>query len=242
MTDTGQDHPPAARARPAARPGWPEIIVGLIGMAVFGYGGGIVIHRLDLGPVTEGLIFTALTGIAGLAAFAAAALLRLRSWSALGVRRVSRRWLFVGILAGLAAFAIKGLTVLAFTALTGVTGTPQDIYAAGGSGGPLSLVLATLFLTVLSPLGEEFLFRGVVTNALLKHGRLAGVLGSTVIFALMHGINVVLPAALVAGLTTAELFRRSGSVWPGFVAHAVMNLPTIPVLALAKAAQSASAT
>lgn len=54
-------------------------------------------------------------------------------------------------------------------------------------------------------------------------------------FVLFHGINIVFPAAVVAGLATAEVFRRSGSVWPGVVVHAVFNLTTIPVLVLAGA-------
>ena len=54
----------------------------------------------------------------------------------------------------------------------------------------------------------------IVTNALLRYDPFAGVMGSTVIFALMHGINNIFPAAVVAGLATAEVFRRSGSIWP----------------------------
>jgi membrane protease YdiL (CAAX protease family) len=60
------------------------------------------------------------------------------------------------------------------------------------------------------PLGEELAFRGVVTTALLRYGALVGVVGSALIFAVMHGINVVFVAALIAGLITAELRRRSG--------------------------------
>jgi uncharacterized protein len=77
---------------------------------------------------------------------------------------------------------------------------------------------------------------GVITNALLRYGPLIGIVGSTLIFALAHGINIVFPAVLVMGLIGAELLRRSGSVWPGVVAHAFVNLPTVPVLVLASAA------
>ena len=45
-----------------ARPGWPEIIVGL-------------------GPVVNGLIFTALSGVAGIAALVATVVLRIRCLS-----------------------------------------------------------------------------------------------------------------------------------------------------------------
>jgi membrane protease YdiL (CAAX protease family) len=78
---------------------------------------------------------------------------------------------------------------------------------------------------------------GVVTNALLRYGPFIGVAGSALIFALFHGTNLVFPAALVAGLITGEVFRRSGSVWPAVVVHVVVDLPTIPVMVLASEAR-----
>lgn len=93
-----------------ARSGWAEILVGLLALGVVGILGGVLIARLPIGPVAIGLIFTALSGVAGM----------------------------------------------------------------GG---------------------------GV--------------------------------AALVAGLSAGEVFRRSGSVWPAVMVHVVVNLPTIPVTVLA---------
>lgn len=63
-----------------------------------------------------------------MAGFAAAALLRIRSWSAFGVRRVSGRWLLIGVGAGLAAFVVKGLAILAYIQLTGDSANPQEVY------------------------------------------------------------------------------------------------------------------
>jgi hypothetical protein len=105
--------------------------------------------------VVYGLIFTALSGVAGIAGFSAAALLRIRSWSAFSVRRVSRQWLLIGVGAGLVAFVVKSLATLAYTAITGDSSTPQTMYAEGGSGGVLSLILATLFLGILTPLARN---------------------------------------------------------------------------------------
>ena len=48
-------------------------------------------------------------------------------------------------------------------------------------------------------------------------------LGSALVFALAHGVSIVLPAAFVLGVINAMLLRRSGSVWPGVVAHGVNN-------------------
>lgn len=217
------------------RPGWPEIGVGLLGMAVFGIGGSILVSRLPLDPVAIGLIFTAMSGIGGLAGFFMAYLLRIRAWDAFGIRATSRRWVLIGVGAGILTFIAKSLSILAYIALTGDNSNIQAVYAQGGSGGMASLVFATLFLAVLTPLGEEFLFRGVVTSALLRYGPFIGVVGGALIFALFHGINPVFPAAVVTGLVAGEIFRRSGSIWPAVIVHSVVNLPTVPVMVLAGA-------
>lgn len=223
---------PSAAIAPnrVSRPGWLEIIVGLVVYLIVGFGGVSLFKHLGLDPVVYGLILTAWTGVATLIAFAVAARLRIRSLSAFGVRRTTGRWLLISVGVGLVAFVVKGLAILAWVQITGDTNNVQSVYAEGGRGGLLSLVLATLFISIFSPFGEELLYRGIVTNALLRYGSFVGVVGSTVIFALMHGINIVFPAAVVAGLATAEVFRRSGSIWPSLVVHIVFNLPTIPVM------------
>lgn len=241
MSKVPSNYPQQTRRSPVAssvhpkkvsRPGWLEIIVGLVVYLIVGFGGVLLFKQLSLNPVVHGLILTAWTGIATLIAFTAAARLRIRSLSAFGVRRTSSRWLLTSVGVGLVAFVLKGLAIMGWIQITGDTGNVQDVYAEGGRGGLLSLVLSTVLISVFSPFGEELLYRGIVTNALLRYGSFAGVVGSTVIFALMHGINIVFPAAIVAGLATAEVFRRSGSIWPGLVVHIVFNLPTIPVMVL----------
>lgn len=223
---------------PADRPGWAEVSVGLIVLSVVGFGGGALIAQLPIEPVVIGLIFTALTGVACLVGFCAAFLLRIRSLQAFGVRGASIQWLLLAVVIGLIAFVAKSGAIVLYIWATGDDTSPQEIYATGASGGLWTAILATCFFSFLTPLGEEFLFRGVVANALLRYGAFVGVVGSALIFAIFHGINLVFPAALVVGLVAGEVFRRSGSVWPAVVVHAVVNLPTIPVMLLARAAQS----
>ena len=239
MADRSPVHvPPSSSISGETRPGWPEVAVGLLVFALIGFGGGSQLWRLGLDPVVNGLIFAALSGIAGMAGFAAAAaLLRIGSWRAFGVCATSRRWLLIGAGAGLAAFFVKGFAIMAYVALTGQDSNPQEIYATGASGGVLSVILATFFLGIITPIGEEFLFRGVVTTVLLRYGAFVGVVGGALLFALMHGINMVLPAALVAGLVAGDVYRRSGSIWPAVMVHSVFNLPAIPVMVLARTAQ-----
>lgn len=241
MSKVSYDHPhkpgkpPAtssSRTSQTSRPGWPEIIVGLIVYLIVGFGGVRLFEQFGLDPVVHGLILAAWTGVATLIAFAVAARLRIRSLSAFGVRRTSGRWLLIGVGVGLVAFVLKSLAILSWVQITGDTNNVQDVYGDGARGGLLSLVLSTVFIAVFSPLGEELLYRGIVTNALLRYGPFAGVVGSTVIFALMHGINNIFSAAVVAGLATAEVFRRSGSIWPGLVVHFVFNLPSFLLMVL----------
>lgn len=38
---------------------------------------------------------------------------------------------------------------------------------------------------------------------------------------------------MAVGLITAEIYRRSGSVWPAVVVHIVYNLPPLPLMVAA---------
>lgn len=225
-------HRPEAGTRSPVRPGWPEIIVGLLTMVAatfvlpfFGPWG------LELDDVSYGLVVAAWSGVVGLAGFAAAALIRIRSWGAFSVRRTTWRWMGIGVLGGLLTLAVKAAVTAAVMALTGPEANPQGMYYDAAGGGVVPLILTMLFLAVLTPIGEEFLFRGVICNALLRYGTVIGVLSSTLVFALVHGINLILPAAIVGGIITAEVMRRSGSIWPAVVVHSVNNM-ALPLLVL----------
>lgn len=220
----------------AGRPGWSELTVGLAVTAIVGFGLGSQIQRLGFGAMAYGLVLAAWSGLACLAGFAAAWRVRKLRLAAFGVQATSRRWLLIGFGTGIATFAAKGLVVIGFTALTGIGDSPQGVYAAGGSGGALSLLTATFLIGILVPIGEELLFRGVVTTVLLRYGAIVGVAGGGLLFALLHGISIVFPVAVLQGLVAGELYRRSGSLWPPIVVHMMCNLPTVPVLVLASAA------
>ncbi|MEV0823377.1 CPBP family intramembrane glutamic endopeptidase [Nonomuraea rubra] len=230
MSSDRLDHPRRAASAGVTRPGWPEIVVGLLALTA---AAAVVVlfGPLGLDPVVYGLVVAAWSGLAGLAGFAAAALVRIRSLGAFNVRRTTWRWMLTGVAAGVVALLLKGLVNYAVIALTGLDADPQGMYYDAAGGGVLPLILTILFLAVLTPIGEEFLFRGVVANALLRYGPVVGVLGSSVVFALFHGINIVLPSALVVGVAAAEMMRRSGSIWPAVAVHAVNNL-ALPLLVL----------
>lgn len=221
------------------RPGWAEIAVAFVGLGVGGFLPAALLLRSGLDPIALGLILTAVTGVGGLLGFLAAFLLRIRTWKAFGIRRTSLRWIGIGAGLGVVAFLAKGFAVIAYMALTGDEQNPQNAFAPVINGGIWAIIAATLFIGIVVPIAEEFLFRGVVTTALLRYGAFPGVGGGALIFALFHGINVVFPAALVGGLVAGEVFRRSGSIWPAVMVHVMFNLPTIPLMVLTSTAASA---
>jgi uncharacterized protein len=204
-------------------PEWPEIVVGLVVFLVVAYGTPSLLTPLDQSPVVRGLALAALSGVAGIIAFVAATAIRVRTLEPFGIRPTTVRWILFGIGGGVLAFLLTRIVGLVTYAMGIQPENVQATYTEGGSGGVWSVVLSLVFLAVLTPLGEELLFRGVITSALLRYGALVGVVGSAVIFALVHGFNAVLITALIVGLINGELRRRSGSVWPGVATHIVNN-------------------
>ena len=224
------------RLRLNPTPGWAEIVVGLLVMAMVSYGFGSQIHKLGLSPGANGLVFAGLSGVAGLLSFLAAVSLRVRDLPSFGIRGTTMRWLLIAVGAGVVAVIAKlAVWVVTVQILQGSSHV-QDVYVAGGRGGAGALVLATALLGVLTPVGEEFLFRGVVTTGLLRYGAPIAVVSSAGVFALMHGINAILPVALIEGLLAAAVYTRSGSIWTAVVVHVVHNLPSVPLMVLSASA------
>lgn len=224
-----------SKARGQLRPGWPEVAIAFVGLAVGGFLPAALLVKSGLDPVVLGLVLTAVTGVGGMLGFFAAFFLRIRSWIAFGIRRTTARWMAIGAGLGVIAFFAKGFAVMAYTLSAGDAQNPQSSFAPVAEGGLWAVLAATFFIGVVVPIAEEFLFRGVVTTVLLRYGALIGVFGGAFTFALVHGINIVLPAALVCGLAAGEVFRRSGSIWPAVMVHVLFNLPTIPLMVLASA-------
>lgn len=207
------------------RPGWPEFAAGVIGYAAAYVATPFLIDLVGGGePVLRGLAAAALSGLVGLVGFGAALLIRRRGLAGFGVRRVQLRWILLAIGLGLVVFVVARIVfaiLLATNALPDAD--PQQDYRAAAGGGTLALALQLAFIAVLTPIGEEFMFRGVLVSALRRYGAVLSIIVSTVLFAVAHGLNLALLPAILVGAASALLLIRTGSVWPGVVVHAVNN-------------------
>ncbi|WP_426131520.1 CPBP family intramembrane glutamic endopeptidase [Pararhizobium sp. PWRC1-1] len=205
--------------------GWAEIGVGI---ATFGVALNMVALVMGFAapdrPVLQGVIGSFGGGIAGIAGFGAVFAMRRRSLAAFGIRYSTVRWSVIASVMGVVGYGLSLIIVSAYQEVAGHHGeNPQAILHAAARGGAWPFLLSFLGGAVLTPIGEELLFRGVIANALNKYGAWAGVGLSSVIFGLVHGWSVVLWVAIMVGLLSAILLRRTGSVWPCIVLHAVYN-------------------
>ncbi|MFE3144945.1 CPBP family intramembrane glutamic endopeptidase [Streptomyces scopuliridis] len=229
--------PGAAPARTMKRPGWPEIAVAAVTYAALVAAGiAVIVSMSDEQAVARGIVSYAVSALAGIGAFGIAVIVRVRDLGAFGLRRVAWKWLLLGSGLGAGAYLLNVVVAIAYVLVTGDTSNPQGDYSAAASGGALSFLLTILFGAIATPIGEEFAFRGVLANALGRYGPWAGVIVSSGVFALAHGLNIILPIAFVVGVTSALLLRKTGSVWPGVCVHAVNNgisvlLPALAALA-----------
>jgi len=85
-------------------------------------------------------------------------------------------------------------------------------------------LLSLLTVTVIGPVNEELLFRGLILCGFLRrYSARTAVLASAAIFAVFHLNPYQFFGAFVAGIVLAWLFRRTGSLWPCIAAHALFN-------------------
>lgn len=228
MTIDAPDDTTTGHTLPKA-PRWPEVLAG--GAA---YAASFVLVAVLLPLVGDaavaGVVGLVASGAMGLSALAVAVLIRIRGLSAFGVRRAKPRHLVVAAVLGLVAYVLGTIAAVAYMLVSGNTENVQTSYQAAATAAWWSLALAVVAGAIITPLGEEAFFRGVLANALLARYRTwIAVIVSAAIFAVAHGINPILPAAFVVGVLTALLFRWSGSIWPGVVLHGVNNATALLV-------------
>jgi sodium transport system permease protein len=86
------------------------------------------------------------------------------------------------------------------------------------------LVVVVLALAVVPAIAEELAFRGVVLGALSTRLRPASaILLSALLFAISHGSLFRLLPTLVLGVLLGLIARRTRTLWPSMLAHALNN-------------------
>lgn len=130
---------------------------------------------------------------------------------------------------------IVGIGVLVFVVIflfevaVGVLSTITNINISTNVG----MVLAgmpiwfLIFVAVIEPINEEIIFRGFMVPRI-------GIVLSSIVFGLGHAsydstFYVDIIAAIIFGILTGYVFKKTGSLYPGIIAHILVN--TLAVLA-----------
>jgi len=154
---------------------------------------------------------------------------RRAGWLLSVVARLRWRWLLVCL--GLSAVTLA--VTLVVSSLLPVTQTDATAGDVGGhvndfTATTLAFLLVILFLTPLQAAGEEFLFRGYLTQAVggVFRARWVAVVVSAVVFALFHGIGQDVPIffdRFAFGLVAGVLVVATGGLEAGIAMHVLNN-------------------
>ena len=138
---------------------------------------------------------------------------------ALGLRVFSVKWMAIAV--GL-IFLVLGLSFVLEPILHAgeEQGYAPDVWRPERAG---AFFFNGLIAATLVPFAEELFFRGLGVRVLAFFGSAVAILGTALVFALGHGILVALPIFVAFGAALAWVRIRSGSVWPGIVAHGLFN-------------------
>ena len=84
---------------------------------------------------------------------------------------------------------------------------------------------------VIAPFGEEILFRGLLYPWLRNRwGPIVGMIASAVLFGAVHVDPYWAAQAGVFGLFFAFLVEKSGSIWPAYLGHVLINMTGVAML------------
>lgn len=97
------------------------------------------------------------------------------------------------------------------------------------------LLLDVIYIGFVPAICEEFLFRGVILENMLPYGKTGAILGSALLFGIMHQNAAQLFYAMVAGIVFAVVYVKTESLWTGMIVHFFNNtLSAVDDFVLAK--------
>lgn len=95
----------------------------------------------------------------------------------------------------------------------------------------VDVVVLVLIVVIGAPIVEELFYRGLLLRAVGRRwGPVVGVLGTSVVFSLVHIQPYDLLPLFLAGLLFAVLAQRSGRLGPAIFAHVAFNLTAVVAL------------
>ena len=95
-----------------------------------------------------------------------------------------------------------------------------------------AFLLNGMLISTVVPFAEELFFRGLGVRALQFFGGMSAVVITGLVFGFSHGVLGALPPLVLFGIALGWVRLRSGSIWPGVLAHGFFNAVGILVVYL----------
>jgi CAAX protease family protein len=128
----------------------------------------------------------------------------------------------IGLVLGVLATTYV-LIILVGSALGPGAETDQGIPVFWDGSRAAQFMLNLVVVAAVVPIVEELTFRGLGFSLLSRFGPLTALIGTAVLFGVVHGYLVALPIFVIFGLALGWLRMRTGSVYPGMVMHGLVN-------------------
>jgi len=137
----------------------------------------------------------------------------------------------LGIIFGIALFAFSAIIEFAISNFIDTSSFNYgNAYAFNPEAFPeyIALIIAGTFF---APVSEEIFFRGYAFKAWLsKSGNYAAYILSSLFFSIVHFNIVGMVPIFLAGLGLAYIYHKTGSLFPGMLAHAVNNFIALTII------------
>lgn len=132
-------------------------------------------------------------------------------------------YLFLGLAVILAAAYLNSLLLEIFD----YSEFTEAIFSGNEVSTNYQVVLAVFTTAVVPAFVEELLFRGMVLTNLLPYGRTTAIIGSAILFGVMHQNAGQLLYATVAGLVLGYVYVKTRSIWCCILLHFVNNFYSV---------------
>ncbi|MBE6690105.1 MAG: CPBP family intramembrane metalloprotease [Ruminococcaceae bacterium] len=130
------------------------------------------------------------------------------------------------LMAGLALISATAQINAMLVSLFDVSASVESIFGSEVTGNH-QLILMIFTTAVVPAFVEEFLFRGMVLSNLLPYGKSTAILGSALLFGVMHQNPAQLLYATAAGLVLGYLYVKVRSIWPCVLLHLFNNFLSV---------------
>ena len=127
--------------------------------------------------------------------------------------------LFIALAASVIGY-VASMMVSTVLSLFGVTPVMADFSFPED---PAAVFLFVLNITIIAPITEEIVFRGVIMNILRRFGDSFALLLSSLLFATVHMNLLQMPNAFIMGLVIGYFTLCTGSLWTGICIHILNN-------------------